>query len=305
MTTTAEPSQYRMESSPFRFTGKGGLSIAGEQWGDPTAAPVILLHGGGQNRHAWKGSAAALAGAGYYVIAYDARGHGDSEWSTAGEYDMEDNAGDLTALLALLGRPAAVVGASMGGMSSLWAQGAAATQLYAAVVLVDVTPRMELSGVTRIVGFMTANPDGFVSLDQAADVIASYNPHRERSGNVEGLRRVLQERAGRWHWRWDPRFITSKAEMMSGEPYAIEQRMAGMAQQMLSAAARLEVPTLLIRGGQSDLVSPETVREFLAAVPHATYVDVSGTGHMVAGDDNDAFTAAVLDFLREHVPAGA
>ncbi len=141
-----------MESSPFRFTGKGRLSIAGEQWGHRTAAPVILLHGGGQNRHAWKGSAAALAGAGYYVIAYDARGHGDSEWSDAGEYDMEDNAGDLTALLALLGRPAAVVGASMGGMSALWAQGAAATQLYSAVVLVDVTPRMELSGVTRIVG---------------------------------------------------------------------------------------------------------------------------------------------------------
>ncbi|MEZ5265202.1 MAG: alpha/beta fold hydrolase [Acidimicrobiales bacterium] len=297
MTATAEP-------SPFRFAGNGGLAVEGEQWGDPSGAPVVLLHGGGQNRHAWKGSAAALARAGYYVIAYDARGHGDSEWSAAGEYDMEDNAADLTALLALLDRPPTVVGASMGGMSSLWAQGTSDAQLYSAVVLVDVTPRMELSGVTRIVGFMTANPDGFDSLEQASDVIASYNPHRERSGNVEGLRKVLQERAGRWHWRWDPRFITSKAEMMSGDPDAIEARMAGMAQQMLTAAGRLEVPTLLIRGAQSDLVSPDTVREFLAAVPHAAYVDVSGTGHMVAGDDNDAFTTAVLDFLHEHVPTG-
>ena len=288
------------EPMPYAVTGRGGVRLVGDRWGDPAGAPVLLLHGGGQNRHAWKATARALAIAGYEVTAIDARGHGDSGWSTEGHYEMEDHAGDLLAVLDTLDRPPVAVGASMGGMTALWAQGMSDRQLFSALVLVDVTPRMELSGVSRIMGFMSAHPDGFESLEQAADVIAAYNPHRERSGNVEGLRKVLRERDGRWHWRWDPRFITSKAELMSGDPDAVERRMAGMAAQLHEAARRVEVPTLLIRGAESDLVSPESVQEFLAVVPHAGYVDVSGTGHMVAGDDNDAFTDAVIDFLRRH-----
>jgi len=193
----------------------------------------------------------------------------------------------------------------MGGMAALWAQGLVEHQLFSSVILVDVTPRMEMSGVTRIMGFMTAHPDGFESLESAADVIAAYNPHRERSNDVSGLRKVLTERDGRWHWRWDPRFMTSKAELMTTDSEAAEARMAEMAEQLHESAGRLAVPTLLVRGAQSDLVSADSVREFLAVVPHASYVDVSGTGHMVAGDDNDAFTTAVLDFLHEHVPANA
>ncbi len=288
---------------PVEMIGGGGLKIIGDQWGDPAGAPVVLLHGGGQNRHAWKGTAAVLAEAGYLVTAIDARGHGDSGWSAEGRYEMEDHAADLLAVLNMLDRPPAVVGASMGGMTALWAQGLAERQLFSAIVLVDVTPRMELSGVIRIMGFMSAHPDGFDSLEQAAEVIASYNPHRPGSDNVDGLRKVLREQNERWLWRWDPKFITSKAELMSGDPDAVEQRMAGMAAQLHGAARQVDVPTLLIRGAESDLVSPESVQEFLAAVPHAGYVDVSGTGHMVAGDDNDAFTTAVLDFLHEHVAA--
>ncbi len=302
--TSYQPANANLNHSPtpFKTIGKGALEIVGNQWGNPSGAPVVLLHGGGQNRHAWNATADVLASVGYFVTAIDARGHGDSGWSTEGDYEMDDNAEDLLAVLETLDRAPAVVGASMGGMTALWAQGSTDRQLFSAVILVDVTPRMELSGVTRIMGFMTAYPDGFESLDQAADVIAAYNPHRERSGDVEGLRKVLQERDGRWHWRWDPRFITSKAELMSGDPDAVEKRMTAMAEQLYEAAGRLDVPTLLVRGAQSDLVSPESVREFLAVVPHASYVDVSGTGHMVAGDDNDAFSTALLEFLHEHVP---
>lgn len=298
--TTSVPTNT--SSTPYEVAGQDGLEIVGHQWGDPGAAPVVLLHGGGQNRHAWKGTAAILAEAGYFVTAVDARGHGDSGWSPDGRYEMEDHAADLLAVLDTLDRPPAVVGASMGGMTALWAQGITDRQLFSSIVLVDVTPRMELSGVTRIMGFMAANPDGFESLEQAADVIATYNPHRPRSDNVDGLRKVLRERDGRWHWRWDPKFITSKAELMGGNPDAVEERMAGMAAQLHDAARRVEVPTLLVRGAESDLVSAESVQEFLAVVPHAGYVDVSGTGHMVAGDDNDAFTTAVLDFLNHLDP---
>jgi pimeloyl-ACP methyl ester carboxylesterase/acyl-coenzyme A thioesterase PaaI-like protein len=293
-----------LEPVPFTALGHHGLELAGDEWGDPAGAPLLLLHGGGQNRHAWRGTAARLAAEGYSITTVDARGHGDSGWSKAQEYEMEHNALDVLALLGRFRQRPAVVGASMGGMSALLAQSMSAEQLFSAVVLVDVTPRMELSGVQRIMGFMTAHPDGFETLEQAAEVIAAYNPHRERSTQVDGLRKVLRERDGRWHWRWDPAFLTSKTDSFD-DPALMEARMQQMADELHRAAARLTVPTLLVRGGQSDLVSAESVREFLAAVPHAGYVDVGGAGHMVAGDDNDAFTAAVLDFLRGHVPANA
>jgi pimeloyl-ACP methyl ester carboxylesterase len=211
---------------------------------------------------------------------------------------MEHFADDVEHLLALFDRPPVVAGASMGGMSALLAQGRHDEPLYRAVILVDVTPRMEVEGVARIVGFMSARPDGFATLDEAAEVIAAYNPHRERSASTEGLKKVLQEQGGRWMWRWDPRFITSKAGELSGDdPAAVAARMERMARQLHDAAAKVRVPTLLVRGQQSDLVSEQSVKEFLDAVPHADFVDVSGTGHMVAGDDNDAFTDAVLAFL--------
>ena len=75
------------------------------------------------------------------------------------------------------------------------------------------------------------------------------------------------------------------------------------AERMFAAARRLAVPTLIVRGGVSDVVSKEVVSEFLAAVPHARSADVSGAGHMVAGDSNHAFTNAVVEFLGEVYPA--
>ncbi|MEZ5237064.1 MAG: alpha/beta hydrolase [Acidimicrobiales bacterium] len=289
---------------PFHAEGYGGLPLVGDEWGDPgnERPPVLLLHGGGQNRHAWRATAARLAAGGYFAVTVDARGHGDSGWSPTAEYDMEHYAADVLALLERFDRPPVAVGASMGGMSALLAQAevGADPQLFRAVVLVDVTPRMELTGVQRIMGFMTANPDGFATLQDAADAIAAYNPHRTRQpgANLEGLRKVLRERNGRYHWRWDPAFVTSKAEFLNAAPAEAEARMAEMAERM-HAAALVRAPALLVRGSQSDLVSGASVRDFLRTVPHARFVDVAGAGHMVAGDDNDTFSVAVLDFLAE------
>ncbi len=293
---TATASTTTTTTATTTTPGADGLQLRIDRAGRPGGPGVLLLHGGGQNRHAWKGTTGALAGAGHDVIAADARGHGDSDWSADGAYDMVDMARDVDRLLELFDRPPVVVGASMGGMAALMAQAGTDEQRYRAVILVDVTPRMETAGVERIVRFMSARPDGFESLDEAAKVISAYNPNRDRPANPEGLRRVLQERNGRWTWRWDPQFILGKAtEMIDNN--ATEQRMSHLADQLHDAAALVTVPTLLVRGQQSDLVSEQSVKEFLSVVPHARYVDVSGTGHMVAGDDNDAFTTSVLEFL--------
>lgn len=284
-----------------------GLTLIADEWGDPTHPAVLMLHGAGQNRHAWKGTASALSGAGWFVLTVDHRGHGDSEWSPEHHYDGDHVAADLRVILERFDEPPAVVGASLGGMASLAAQRLADHQLYSALVLVDITPNFDVRGAQRIVSFMAGNPDGFADLDEAADAIAAYNPHRPRPSDTSGLSRVLRQREdGRWMWRWDPTYITSKPGFSDNDEEAMLAHMQYSSDRMLAGAKAVTVPKLLVRGGQSDLVTPESVRLFLDAVPDTEFVDVAGTGHMVAGDDNDAFTTAVTDFLtRHHPPAGA
>lgn len=176
-----------------------------------------------------------------------------------------------------------------------------------AVVLVDVSPRMEFEGAQRVVSFMAAHPDRFASLTEAADVIAAYDPHRRRPDTLGGLHKVLRQRGdGRWIWRWDLAFVTTKLDALCTDPARSTERFDTIATLLLDGARRIAAPTLLVRGALSDLVSPETVAEFLTADPHAETVNhVSGTGHMVAGDDNDAFTNVVSDFLlRTHLTTG-
>jgi pimeloyl-ACP methyl ester carboxylesterase len=277
------------------FDGAGGVCIRADRWGEPAGPPVILLHGGGQTRHAWRGTARRLAAAGFHAIAVDLRGHGDTDRAPDGDYSLDAFANDLRAIASRLDRPPAVVGASLGGIAGLLAEGET-PGLTAAIVLVDVAPRMEEAGMLRIVAFMTARPDGFADLDEAADTIADYLPHRPRPTDLSGLAKNLRRGVdGRWHWHWDPAFLTSDRR-----PGAMRDPAR------LAAAARsLRVPTLLVRGGSSDLVSEESAADLLALQPAAEYVDVSGAGHMVAGDRNDVFSDAVVDFLcRVLEPSG-
>ena len=286
------------------YHGCSGLDIVADVEGPEDGPVVMLLHGGGQNRLAWKGSGAALAAQGYRVIALDARGHGDSAWDPDADYEMETLARDLLAVIDQIGavRPA-VVGASLGGITALEAHDHVGfDDIFSAVILVDIAPKVENAGSRRIVSFMTANPDGFATLDEAAAAIAEYNPHRPPPKSTDGLAKVLRQGAdGRWRWHWDPRFITERAALMFSDPPRWEAERQERADRLHISAGEMKAPLLLIRGLLSDLVTDETVAALRAAAPRAEYVDVRGAGHMVAGDDNDAFTEAVLDFLGRHV----
>ncbi len=287
--TTASPERHA--AGPSFVTGHGGVRLAYETWGDPSHPPVLFLHGGGQTRHAWGGTAEALARRGCYAVTADLRGHGDSDWVADGDYTLEAFAADVAALASVTPSPPAIVGASMGGLSALVAQGELEPPPASALVLVDIATRMDPGAVLRIVTFMTAYPDGFASLDEAADAVAAYQPHRKRPSDLSGLRKNLQRGAdGRWRWHWDPAFLTSeKRPDASVDPGRLNR-----------AAAKVAVPTLLVRGRLSDMVSEEAVEEFRSHVPHAETADVSGAAHMVAGDRNDAFTEVVAEFVARH-----
>ncbi|HWS46243.1 MAG TPA: alpha/beta hydrolase [Acidimicrobiia bacterium] len=280
------------------LAGRDGNRLAADVAGDPAGPPVVLLHGGGQTRHSWGTTLGALAGRGWRTYAIDLRGHGDSEWAADGDYTLDAFAGDVLAVVRALDAPPALVGASLGGIASLAAIGEHTDEEVArALVLVDVAPRIEEQGRLRIGAFMAEHmDDGFGSLDEVADAIQAYNPHRPRPSDLGGLAKNLRRRDdGRWYWHWDPEFITGR---LGG---ADETRSSLIDPARLRKAAQaLTVPTLLVRGRVSDLLSEEGARELLELVPHAQMVDVAGAGHMVAGDRNDLFNDAVVTFLDAH-----
>lgn len=277
--------------TPVRFDVAAGVTLVGDCYGEGDAHPVLLLHGGGQTRHAWGGTARVLGASGFRAIALDLRGHGESSWAPDADYRLVAFADDLRAVVAELGEPATVVGASLGGLLSLLAEGETDGPLLAALVMVDVAPRMEPEGVSRIISFMTDHSvDGFASLDEAADAIAAFLPHRPRPKDLSGLSKNLRQGDdGRFRWHWDPKFVHRSVP----DPAFSKQRLD-------AAAARLDIPTLLVRGRLSDVLSEEAAAEFRRLVPHADYVDVADAAHMIAGDKNDVFTAAIVDFLNKN-----
>lgn len=279
------------DDEPEFLTGAGGVPLAVDRYGPADGAPVVLLHGGGQTRHAWGATARGLGAAGYHVLSLDLRGHGDSGWSPTRDYGFEAFRDDVLRVLDTLGRPAVLVGASMGGIAALLATGEETEDRVRALVLVDITPQVGGPGTDRIIDFMNANPEGFADVHEAADAVASYLPHRPRPKNPAGLMKNLRDRGGRLHWHWDPSFIARAAN----DRHADSDRLA-------QAARRIAVPTLLVRGDESEVVRPEDVETFHALMPHAEVVDVRGAGHMVAGDQNTVFGEAVLTYLARVAP---
>lgn len=273
------------------FAGAHGNALVADSQGEDASDTILLLHGGGQTRHAWGNTAKRIAQEGWRAISVDLRGHGESDWTE--QYGYPVFAEDVIVLAQQLPKTPILVGASLGGISALFAQDTFArrnqkTDLSRALVLVDIAPKVNPVGVDRILSFMKSGLAGFASLDEAASAIAAYTRERRRAPTADGLRKNLRQRAdGRWYWHWDPRFVDATRNPAN--------RPNGLLEEM---AARLTVPTLLIRGSKSDVLTDEGVDAFRRAVPHAQCVDVAGAGHMVAGDRNDAFTGAILDFLR-------
>jgi len=280
------------------FTGADGNKLVSDVFGD-RGLPVMLLHGGGQTRHAWRATAAELARRGWTAYAIDQRGHGDSEWAADGGYLFSNFAADVKAVAADLARqygsqPVAI-GASMGGIASMLAEGETfrdrGSHILSSLVLVDITPRVDYEGVDKVQGFMRAHArEGFATIEEAAEAVAEYLPHRPRPKSTEGLKKNLRLGAdGRWRWHWDPRFMDGRT--------SFDPDRKRLEESMLEAARNIKVPSLLVRGGSSELVQEAHAREFLELVPQAEYVDVGGARHMVAGDANDHFASAVIDFL--------
>jgi pimeloyl-ACP methyl ester carboxylesterase len=274
------------------FNGFEGLQLVGDVRGDPDAWPVLFLHGGGQTRHAWGATAEIVAAKGWRTITLDLRGHGESDWADNGDYSFTAHCADCVAVVDQLGRPPVLVGASLGGIAAMLAEGTSDRPVSSALVLVDIAPKANPDGVKRIADFMKSGIEGFATLEDAAAAIAAYTPQRKRSTNLEGLKKVLRQRGDRWYWHWDPRIIDL------GRTEVVPDRLTGLLE---VASDNIFVPTLLVRGGMSDIVTQEGVDDLVAHIDDITVVNVEGAAHMIAGDRNDEFSTAVINFLDDRV----
>jgi pimeloyl-ACP methyl ester carboxylesterase len=273
------------------FEGVGGVRLAADTLGDPNNPPVILLHGGGQTRWSWGASVQSLADDGFRVINVDLRGHGESDWAPGGDYGFETFTGDLRNILKAVGGKPFIVGASLGGLCALLTCGEPPFASVAGLVLVDIAPRIAAGGTDRVVGFMRSTSKGFASLEEAASAIAEYLPHRTRPIRPEGLAKNLRQGDdGLYRWHWDPAFIQQRPNW---SPQAFEDR-------LMHATQSISVPILFVRGSNSDVLTAAIAKTLAGELPQAEFAEVAGAEHMLAGDENTAFTQAILPFLLAH-----
>ena len=278
------------------FTGEAG-TITGDVWAandDTPTRTMLLLHGGGQTRHSWRRAALGFAHQGWSVVTVDARGHGASDWDPTADYETAAMARDVHCIVRQMPEidevspvPPVIIGASMGAISALVAE-AQFAPLASALVLVDVAPRLQMSGVDRIRDFIGGNLAGFADLTEVAEAVSAYQPGGGRR-NPERLRTSLRTGSdGRLYWHWDPAF----ADVMRTMDIDHRHRL------LTEAAQNVSIPTLLVRGGRSDVVTPAAAQEFAALFTNASVVDIPGASHMLTGDDNSAFLNRANAFLN-------
>lgn len=278
----------------IRYQGRDGIELVADVAGPADGSPVLFLHGGGQTRQSWGRAIDQAARRGYRALTLDMRGHGESGWSPDGRYDMDRFANDVRAVIETMSGPPVIVGASMGGLTGLLVS-AEPPPAIRALILVDVAVRLEETGTKEIGLFMKSAPEGFATPEEAADAVSAYIPHRPRPKNISGLMRNLRLREdGRYYWHWDPAFIQRAPDSARPDP-----------ELFANAARKLAIPTLLIRGGRSRVLSADGAAAFLDLAPHTELAVVPDADHMVAGDANDNFNELVFGFLARHTPVDA
>lgn len=256
-------------------------------WGNDGAEPVLFLHGGALTAHTWDLVCVALRD-GYRCIAMDLRGHGDSDWSDDLDYSLPAHRSDVLALLSTLEMEGAVlVGQSWGGAIALSC--AARSGSVRALAVVDVGLEVRGEGAKRIHDFVSA-PDELDSVEEFVQRAQAFNPRRDpellRFSLLHNLRRTS---SGRWTWKYDRR------PFQSSDPDA---RRDELRTELMADVTKLDRPALVVRGADSDVLSPEGARSF-AAMLRARTAEVPGAGHNVQGDAPAALALVLRGFLDE------
>jgi esterase len=257
------------------------------EWGQPDAPAIVLLHGGHQSAHSWDLVSLHLAQR-YRVLALDQRGHGDSEWARDVTYSNNEMSLDAEAFIGAMGlRCPVLIGHSMGGRNAMLLTRRNQALLRAAVI-VDVGPELSEQGRAAIAGFVRVNQE-FDDLEHFVRNVRQYDPYRPREHIERTVKYNMLQRA-------DGKFV-SKCDS-NPRRLNIPRGSGPLENITLEDAAGFDLPVLLVRGANSNILAPEAAERFAAALPHGTLATVPDCGHNVHGQNTQGFIAAVDGFLK-------
>ncbi|MBI2867118.1 MAG: alpha/beta hydrolase [Chloroflexi bacterium] len=264
------------------FAQANGLRFHYLAWGAPGKPYLYLLHGGGQSAHSWDDVAPALAQR-FHVVAPDQRGHGDSDWATDGDYSHGAQAKDIIAIADALGMQRfALMGLSMGGRNAL-VVAVRHPERIEKLVVIDVGPEVMREGARAIKSFVAGGLEKASFEDFVRDAKA-FNPRRSEENLRQRLRHTVKQLpSGTWTWKHDIRHLAAAGR----EPFEVTFKKLG----------DITLPTLIVRGGESNILSPEAAVRMEKSLPNARLVTVEGASHSVMGDNPSGFLAAVRPFL--------
>ena len=263
-----------------------GMKFHYLEWGDASKPLIVMLHGGSQQAHSWDFVSLPLS-EDYHILALDQRGHGDSAWASDGDYSTEGHQTDIDAFVSDLGLNGFhLIGHSMGGRNSyVWAS--RNSEKLSSLTIVDTGPEAQHRGRNRIQNFREL-PDELDSFEDFASRVQEYTG-RTREQTLGALKYSIREREdGKWTWKYDKLLRTPghQTPQLSTE-------------QLWEAVAKINCPTLVVRGGDSDIFANETMEKMSEVIPNCSTVTVPNAGHLVAGDNPTDFLAAVSNFYKE------
>lgn len=267
-----------------KFVQANGMRLHYLDWGNHDKPKMLMLHGGAQSAHSWDFFALAMRDH-FHIVALDQRGHGDSDWSEAGDYATPFYVADINAFTDLIGFDRFVlIGLSMGGRN---AYGFTATypEKVQRLIVIDVGPDMQAEGRRHIREFLEGT-ETFDSFDWLVERVKRYNPRRPEE-QIRGslLNNLKQMPDGRWTWKHDRRRGIRRDSGGELNEAAWED------------LARITTPTLIVRGAESNMLSPETATKMRHAVQNSQLVEVPKAGHLVQGDNPVGFEEVVRQFL--------
>jgi pimeloyl-ACP methyl ester carboxylesterase len=262
-----------------------GLRLHYLDWGNEAAPPMLLLHGFSGHAHTWDTFAQAMC-AQFHVLALDQRGFGDSDWAPDHAYTEHDHATDVRALYDHVQCvPLVLIGLSMGGRNAI-AYAAKHPDTIARLVIVDIGPDIDPRGAERVRRVAAEAPEEFASIAAAVDYLRQYQTHPAeaalRHRVVHGVKKLPN---GHYTWKYDSFF---RQQRRQGQPQRAD---------LWPMVQQITVPTLIVRGSESDVFALATAQRMQATMSDCQLVEIPGAGHSIPAEAPEAFEKAVREFL--------
>jgi pimeloyl-ACP methyl ester carboxylesterase len=280
---------FAVEATPADgYIDANGLRFHYLDWGAPEGPVALMFHGFAQTCHMWDFAALSLSDR-YRVVALDQRGHGDTDWAPGGDYTLEAHQRDVAAVVAALSlKDFVLVGLSMGARNAA-VYAAEHPEQVRALVAVDWAPETRRAGAENVRRFVE-EPDEMDSFEDFVDRVRTYSHRRPveqiRAGLVHNVKRLPN---GKWTWKYD-RALRSPVPGRPAEP--------GLTQRLWDHVEAVRCPVLIVRGAESDVVSPEAAAQMRERMRDARLVEVADAGHRVSGDNPAGFQAVLDAFLE-------